>query len=131
YFAEASAEEMDGGIQITGSHNPANYNGFKMVFQGRPFFGADIQAIGRLAAEGDWADGAGSVESKEVLDAYVDALLAALDGIDGDRLARLRVGWDAGNGAAGPALEKLVARLPGEHFTLFTDVDGTFPNHHP
>ena len=45
YYAEASAEELDGGIQITGSHNPANYNGFKMVFQGRPFFGEDIQAM--------------------------------------------------------------------------------------
>ena len=43
YYAEASADDVDGGIQITGSHNPANYNGFKMVFQGRPFFGADIQ----------------------------------------------------------------------------------------
>jgi len=131
YFAEASAEEVDGGIQITGSHNPANYNGFKMVFQGRPFFGADIQEIGRLAAEGDWADGTGSVETLEVIDAYIDALVGALDGLDPDRLGQLRVGWDAGNGAAGPALEKLVARLPGKHFTLFTEVDGNFPNHHP
>ena len=131
YFAEASAEEVDGGIQITGSHNPANYNGFKMVFQGRPFFGAQIQEIGRLAAAGDWDDGTGEVETTEVLDAYVDALVTGLDGIDRDRLGALRIGWDAGNGAAGPALEKLVARLPGEHHTLFTEVDGNFPNHHP
>ena len=131
YYAEASAEEVDGGIQITGSHNPANYNGFKMVFKGRPFFGDDIQAIGRMAATGDWDDGTGSVETVEILDAYVDRLLAGLDGIDRARLATLRVGWDAGNGAAGPALEALVAKLPGEHFTLFTDVDGNFPNHHP
>ena len=131
YYAEASAEEVDGGIQITGSHNPANYNGFKMVFQGRPFFGEDIQAIGRMAAAGDWDDGTGGVETVDVLDAYVDRLLTGLDGIDRDRLAALRVGWDAGNGAAGPALEALVAKLPGEHFTLFTEVDGNFPNHHP
>ena len=131
YYAEASAEEVDGGIQITGSHNPANYNGFKMVFQGRPFFGEDILAIGRMAAEGDWADGTGTVETREVLDEYIDRLLVGLDGIDPDRLAALRIGWDAGNGAAGPALEALVARLPGEHFTLYTDVDGNFPNHHP
>ena len=131
YFAEASAEEVDGGIQITGSHNPANYNGFKMVFQGRPFFGAQIQEIGRLAAAGDWDDGTGEVETTEVLDAYVDALVTGLDGIDRDRLGALRIGWDAGNGAAGPALEKLVAKLPGEHHTLFTEVDGNFPNHHP
>jgi phosphomannomutase len=131
YYAEASAEEVDGGIQITGSHNPANYNGFKMVFQGRPFFGSDIGEIGRLAAEGAWADGTGTVESREVMEDYIERLLAGLDGIDAERLAALRVGWDAGNGAAGPALEALVARLPGEHFTLYTEVDGNFPNHHP
>ncbi len=131
YYAEASADDVDGGIQITGSHNPANYNGFKMVFQGRPFFGADIQDIGRHAAAGEWADGTGTVESREVLERYVERLLAGLDGIPSDQLAGLRIGWDAGNGAAGPALEALAARLPGEHHLLFTDVDGNFPNHHP
>jgi phosphomannomutase len=62
YYAEASADEVDGGVQITGSHNPANYNGFKMVFQGRPFFGEDIHKIGAMAAAGDWDDGTGEVE---------------------------------------------------------------------
>ena len=131
YYAEASAEDVDGGIQITGSHNPANYNGFKMVFQGRPFFGQDILENGKLAAEGAWTDGTGTVETREVLGEYIERLVLGLDGIDRDRLAALRVGWDAGNGAAGPALEALTARLPGEHFTLFTEVDGNFPNHHP
>ncbi|GAA0265052.1 phosphomannomutase/phosphoglucomutase [Alteraurantiacibacter aestuarii] len=132
YYAEASAEEVDGGIQITGSHNPANYNGFKMVFRGRPFFGADILLLGKMAAAGDWIDAApGSVESVDIMDAYIDRLLQGLDGIDPQVLAGLKVGWDAGNGAAGPALEKLAARLPGEHHLLFTEVDGEFPNHHP
>jgi len=131
YYAEASADEVDGGIQITGSHNPANYNGFKMVFQGRPFFGEDIQEIGRLAAAGEWLDGTGTVETREILEDYVERLLVGLDGIPAEKLNALRVGWDAGNGAAGPALELLVARLPGEHFTLYTEVDGNFPNHHP
>lgn len=131
YYAEASADDVDGGIQITGSHNPANYNGFKMVFQGRPFFGEDIQAIGRLAADGAWADGTGTVETVEVLDTYVERLVATLDGMDRSLLDGLRIGWDAGNGAAGEALEKLVGKLPGEHFTLYTEIDGTFPNHHP
>ncbi|AKM08169.1 phosphoglucomutase/phosphomannomutase PgmG [Pelagerythrobacter marensis] len=131
YFAEASAEEVDGGIQITGSHNPANYNGFKMVFQGRPFFGEDIQRLGRLSAEGAWPDGAGAVETREILEDYIERLLAGLAGIDRGALADVRVGWDAGNGAAGPALEALAARLPGEHHLLYTDVDGNFPNHHP
>jgi len=131
YYAEASADEVDGGIQITGSHNPANYNGFKMVFQGRPFFGEDITTIGAMAAAGEWDDGTGSVERLEVMEAYIDRLVGALDGIAPGLLEPLRIGWDAGNGAAGPALEELVARLPGEHFTLFTEVDGNFPNHHP
>ncbi len=131
YYAEASLEQADGGVQITGSHNPANYNGFKMVFQGRPFFGDDIQEIGRLAAGGEWLDGTGEVNTHELIDDYIDRLLVGLDGIDPDLLAGLKVGWDAGNGAAGPALEKLAARLPGEHHTLYTEVDGNFPNHHP
>ncbi|MFZ1742064.1 MAG: phosphomannomutase/phosphoglucomutase [Pontixanthobacter sp.] len=131
YYAAASAEEVDGGIQITGSHNPANYNGFKMVFQGRPFFGEDIVRIGRMAEAGDWDDGVGSFESRDIMDEYIERLLAPLAAFTGGELDRLRVGWDAGNGAAGPALELLAARLPGEHHLLFTEVDGNFPNHHP
>ncbi len=131
YFAEASIDGVDGGIQITGSHNPADYNGFKMVFQGRPFFGKDILEIGRLAAAGDWRDGTGSVESLEIMDAYIDRLLEGLAGVPEGGLSAIRVGWDAGNGAAGPALEALAARLPGEHHLLYTEIDGDFPNHHP
>ncbi|MFN3990415.1 MAG: phosphoglucomutase/phosphomannomutase PgmG [Erythrobacter sp.] len=131
YYAEASSEQVDGGIQITGSHNPPNYNGFKMVFQGRPFFGADIQKLGELAAAGDFASGSGSVTARDILGEYVERLLQGLAGVDTAALASLKVGWDAGNGAAGPALEALAKRLPGEHHLLFTDVDGHFPNHHP
>ena len=131
YYAEASAEEVHGGIQITGSHNPANYNGFKMVFRGRPFFGAAIVKLGEMAAAGDWLDGVGQVESLDIVEEYVERLLAALAGVDAAKLASLRIGWDAGNGAAGPALELLAQRLPGEHHLLFTEVDGNFPNHHP
>jgi len=131
YYAEASAEDVDGGIQITGSHNPANYNGFKMVFKGRPFFGEDITTLGKMAAAGDWDSGVGSVETREVMEEYIECILRALDGLDPAKLASLKVGWDAGNGAAGPALELLASRLPGEHHLLFTEVDGNFPNHHP
>ncbi len=127
YYAEKTLQDVDGGIQITGSHNPPDYNGFKMVMKGAPFFGEDIQTLGQMAASGDWdiADDAGSVETLDIQSAYVDRLLAGAD------LPALRIAWDAGNGAAGPIVEQLVARLPGEHFTLFTDVDGHFPNHHP
>ena len=126
YYAEATLE-VDGGIQITGSHNPGNYNGFKMVLQHLPFFGEDIQELGRMASEGDWeeADTSGTVTDADVIDLYVDRLFAGYAG------GAYRVGWDTGNGAAGPVIEKLVKLLPGEHHTLFTDVDGNFPNHHP
>ena len=124
YYAEKILE-CDGGIEITGSHNPADYNGFKLVYQGRPFFGADIQKLGALAHAGDWETGHGSHENVAVFDQYVDRLV---EGFKGDAY---RIGWDAGNGAAGPVIEALVKRLPGEHHLLFTDVDGTFPNHHP
>jgi len=131
YYAEASREDVQGGIQITGSHNPPNYNGFKMVFQGRPFFGADIQKLGELAARGEWADGAGTTASASILGEYVERMLEGLADIPMDALSGLKVGWDAGNGSAGPALEALAAGLPGEHHLLFTEVDGHFPNHHP
>ena len=96
YYA-ASTEEVDGGIQITGSHNPPDYNGFKMVFQGRPFFGADIQRIGEMAAAGDWDSGKGTSESIDIVDAYVDRLVEGFAG------SAFRIGWDAGNGAAAHA----------------------------
>ncbi|NIJ66982.1 phosphomannomutase [Sphingomonas leidyi] len=126
YYAEATLE-VDGGIQITGSHNPGHYNGFKMVFQHASFFGEQIQLLGRMAAEGDWDEGDGSetVTDADVEDLYVGRLIAGYAG------GAYRVGWDTGNGAAGPVVEKLVKLLPGEHHTLFTDVDGNFPNHHP
>ncbi len=124
YYAEATLE-VDGGIQITGSHNPADYNGFKMVLQHKPFFGADIQDIGKLAAEGDWEEGEGTVSDHDIVDDYVGRLMAGYSG------GTYKIGWDAGNGAAGPIIEKLVQLIPGEHHTLYTDVDGNFPNHHP
>jgi len=131
YYAEATSGDVQGGIQITGSHNPADHNGFKLVLGGRPFFGADLVRLGEMAAVGDWDEGAGQVEQREVLEAYVDRIAQGVSGLSHEALSGLRIGWDAGNGAAGPALERLAARLPGEHHLLFTEVDGTFPNHHP
>lgn len=124
YFATHHLS-TDGGIEITGSHNPPDYNGFKFMAHGAPFFGAQIQAIGTMAAQGDWDSAAGSRESADVFDAYIDRLVAGFGG------GAVRVGWDAGNGVAGPVVEALVRRLPGEHFLLYTTVDGHFPNHHP
>lgn len=124
YFATYHLE-ADGGIQITGSHNPPDYNGFKFMSKGAPFYGEQIKALGTMASAADWEDGSGRYEETDIFDAYIDRLLEGFAG------GPVRIGWDAGNGAAGPAVAALAKRLPGEHFTLFTDVDGHFPNHHP
>lgn len=124
YYAEAVLD-VDGGIQVTGSHNPADQNGFKLVAQHDAFFGPDIVALGEIAAAGDWEHGAGQVGDVAIMDRYVARLMRDFDG------AAWRIGWDAGNGAAGPVIEKLVKLLPGEHHTLFTQIDGHFPHHHP
>ena len=121
---------VDGGIMVTGSHNPSDYNGFKMVLGKAAFFGEQIAALGALIAEGDFESGAGSVRQDSVEDDYVARLLEGFkDGPGGGR--PMKVAWDGGNGSAGDALVKLVERLPGEHILLYEEVDGTFPNHHP
>jgi len=124
YFATHYLD-VDGGIQVTGSHNPADHNGFKMLLKGRSVFGQEIQEIGQRAASGHWHEGAGTVEDVDIRAAYADRLLQDFSG------KAYRVGWDAGNGAAGPVLDMLVERLPGHHHVIFSQVDGTFPNHHP
>jgi len=124
YFATYYLD-VDGGIQVTGSHNPSDYNGFKMLLNGRSVFGQEIQALGRRSGAGDWSHGNGRTEEVDIREAYVARLVEGFSG------KGYRVGWDAGNGAAGPILDRLLDRLPGQHFAIFTQVDGTFPNHHP
>jgi phosphomannomutase len=127
YFAGVTLG-TDGGIMVTGSHNPPDYNGFKMVLANKPFFGKAIQDIGARAAAGRVVEpGAGSAQSVDVSGDYVARLLSDWDG--GDRL--LNVVWDNGNGAAGEVLQRLIASLPGEHTVLNGEIDGRFPAHHP
>jgi phosphomannomutase len=118
--------EADGGIQITGSHNPPDYNGFKMMMGKKSFFGADIQTLGAMAGKGDWETGQGTVEKRAVLADYAARLLR-----DVKPGKKLKVAWDTGNGAVGVSIRAVVDRLEGEHFILNEKVDGTFPSHHP
>jgi len=118
--------EADGGIQITGSHNPPDFNGYKMMMGKKPFFGADIQKLGVLAGKGDVEHGKGNVESKDILADYAGRLLN-----DVKPGRKLKVAWDTGNGAVGVSIRAVVDKLPGEHFVLNEEVDGTFPAHHP
>ena len=127
YFA-AYDQQADGAAMVTGSHNPPDYNGFKMMIGKKPFYGAAIQEIGRMAAEGDVVpEQAGTDRQVDIAGRYADRVLQDWDG--GER--KLKVVWDPGNGSAGPIVKALAARLPGTHFVINGDVDGKFPNHHP
>jgi phosphomannomutase len=127
YFA-AYDQATDGAVMLTGSHNPPDYNGFKMMLGRKPFFGKDIQELGRLAATGDVAPEApGAARDLDVSEAYIARM--ARDLAPGGK--PLTVVWDPGNGAGGAITERLVRRLPGTHHVINGEIDGRFPNHHP
>ena len=121
----------DGGVMVTGSHNPADQNGFKFMLGHGPFYGDDIAELGRVAASGDYAvvgfsAERGSVTDRPMLDDYVARVAGDYKGT-----RELTVAWDAGNGAAGEAMAKITDRLPGTHHLLNQIIDGRFPAHHP
>lgn len=113
-------------IMVTGSHNPADQNGFKMVLQKSSFFGDNIQALAQIAKAGDFIDGKGTVEQVDIKPQYVDEIIAK-----NPMLKSLRVAWDPGNGATGELVQMICKKLPGKHFLINEKVDGTFPAHHP
>jgi phosphomannomutase len=120
--------KTDAGIMVTGSHNPASFNGFKMTLQKEPVYGATIQAIGDIAAKGDFytAEAEGKIIPVSIQADYINRLIQDLTGG-----RELSIAWDCGNGAAGNAISDLVAKIPGKHILLYQEIDGTFPNHHP
>jgi phosphomannomutase len=125
YFADRHLD-TDGAIMVTGSHNPPEYNGFKMVLGHKAIYGEDIQTLGAIARAGDFAAGSGSAEDCPLLDAYAARLLE-----DAALAKPLAVAWDPGNGAAGPVVKRLCDALPGRHVLINEMVDGSFPAHHP
>lgn len=125
YFALFDLD-IAAGVMVTGSHNPPDYNGFKLLLDRTPLTPAEIGAIAEIAGRGAFARGAGHVRSIDVGPSYVDRLIRSF------RQDRpLRIAWDAGNGAAGDVLSRLAAQLPGAHTLLNAAVDGNFPSHHP
>jgi len=125
YFA-VKDRKADAGIMVTGSHNPPDYNGFKMTLLNAPIFGEKIQEIGAVSAAGDFEVGEGERTDIDIREQYVERLLKDFRGT-----RDLNIAWDNGNGAAGEILRMLTAKLPGKHVLLFDDIDGNFPNHHP
>lgn len=117
--------DLDGAIMVTGSHNPSNYNGFKMMLGKKAFHGKQIQNLGVLAENADFETGEGQSEWNDISEDYIKRLLRDFAGSD------LSVAWDPGNGAAAEIITRLVRHLPGRHIIVNGEIDGRFPNHHP
>jgi len=124
-------EPVVGGIQITGSHNPPEYNGFKMCLGTASLHGEEIQALYRSILEAAHPVGQGTVRHVEVIDRYVADIAARIGRITRPDGTAVRVVYDCGNGAGALVAPQLMAALGVESTGLFTESDGTFPNHHP
>lgn len=126
YFATHALDGTASGVMVTGSHNPPDYNGFKIVLAGETLSGDAITALHTRIVEGDLTEGEGRVRQVDVRDAYLARILADV------RLERpLKAVVDCGNGVAGELGPQLLEKLGAETLPLFAEIDGTFPNHHP
>ena len=125
YFAAATL--CQSGIQVTGSHNPKDYNGFKMVLAGKAIYGEEIQGLRRAMDEQVWtAAPGGSTRKEDVLPAYTQRIVGDI------QLARpMKIVVDSGNGIAGASAPAIFRAIGCEVTELFSEVDGNFPNHHP
>ncbi len=117
----------DGGVMITGSHNPPEYNGFKLMLGTDSLHGEAIRALGQMASSGDIVenDSAGQLVEHSIFETFVDRLLQEVSE------KNLSVGWDPANGASGDLVKAVTTRLPGRHLLINEEIDGTFPAHHP
>jgi len=117
---------VDAGIMITGSHNPPDYNGFKMTLNNSPVFGEEIQKLLKIIETNDFESGAGRVTYESLIDRYIDHIVKDI------KIEKpLKVVLDSGNGAGALAAHKLFRKLGVETIDLFDTPDGNFPNHHP
>jgi phosphomannomutase/phosphoglucomutase len=116
----------DAGIMITGSHNPPEYNGFKIALGSGTLYGEQIQEIRKVLEKMDFSHGPGSAEETDIKEAYVSKVLASIP-----HPLPLKIVVDSGNGMGGVVAPDLFRRLGCEVTELFSEPDGTFPNHHP
>ena len=125
YFSAVHLE-ADGGVMITGSHNPSEFNGFKTVCGAGTLHGETIQEVRRIIEKRDFLHGHGSHDDMDVIPAYLDQVAPQFE-----FSRRVKVVLDGGNGTAGPVVHRLFERLNCEVTELFFPMDGHFPNHHP
>ncbi len=125
YFSSIKLK-ADAGIMVTGSHNPKNHNGFKIVLNNKSFFGNDIKKLYEFILKNKFIDGKGVLTKRDVQKDYITCLLKK-----SGPFPNIKVLWDCGNGATGKIVSLLVKKLPGQHTVLFSEIDGNFPNHHP
>ncbi len=125
YFASIFLN-ADAGIMVTGSHNPADHNGFKIVLKNKSFYGDDIQKLYDFILKNNFIEGKGSLIKKNIKSEYEECLIEK-----SGSFPDLKIIWDCGNGSTGEIISSLIKRLPGEHRVLFSEIDGNFPNHHP
>ncbi len=120
--------EFDGGVAITGSHNPKDYNGFKMMIGRDTLHGSYVQDLGQRAKQMDLPaiSDQSNAAFLDIVESYLTRLLQDLG-----RAKPLKVAWDTGNGSTGDYVTRLIQKLPGNHMHLYAEIDGTFPNHHP
>jgi phosphomannomutase/phosphoglucomutase len=118
---------VDGGVMITGSHNPANHNGFKICLGKQTLFGSQIQEIKHIALSGEFSEGSGSVEKMDVIDGYVTDIVSRVT--PGPR--KLRAIVDAGNGMGGVTAVPVYEAMGVDLVKLYIEPDSRFPNHHP
>lgn len=124
-------EPVVGGIQITGSHNPPEYNGFKLCLGAASLHGKDIQTLYQLIVDNAFPTGQGAERHVEVIDRYVHDIVARIGPLSHVDGTAMKVVYDCGNGAGALVAPQLLRALGVDGIGLFTDSDGTFPNHHP
>ncbi|MDR2760950.1 MAG: phosphomannomutase/phosphoglucomutase [Rickettsiales bacterium] len=116
------------GLVVSASHSPKEYNGFKMLTDENAIWGDAIQELGRIAESGNFAQGRGKLEKKDVRRDYINYIVG---GLNKNNKKTLNIVWDAGNGATAAVLGDIAAKIPGKHKTICDVVDGDFPIHHP
>lgn len=126
FYHGTTTGDEEAGVVITGSHNPPEFNGFKLVLRGQSFFGEDIQELRQLMESEDFETGAGTASEREILDAYVKDVASRVS------IERpVRFAYDSGNGAAALVAARLFEACGQEPVALYDTPDGDFPNHHP